>query len=83
MSALDAQKRAGTDASDSLSLGTGRPLTLRDDESVRHARLILAHPMASETDVRLVACVELLSYKSEPHAKTSEAAIDVSGSSRL
>ncbi|KAG7529494.1 hypothetical protein FFLO_05601 [Filobasidium floriforme] len=46
-----------------VSLGTGRPLMLRDDESVRNARQLLTHPMASETDVRLVACVELMSHK--------------------
>ncbi|KAJ9127764.1 hypothetical protein QFC24_000047 [Naganishia onofrii] len=46
-----------------LSLGTGRPLMLKDDESVRGARILLGHPMESETDVRLIACVELMNHK--------------------
>ncbi|KAJ9104788.1 hypothetical protein QFC19_003929 [Naganishia cerealis] len=46
-----------------LSLGTGRPLMLKDDESVRGARILLNHPMESETDVRLIACVELMNHK--------------------
>lgn len=55
---------------------------LKDDESVRGARVLLYvdclelrrkdltsrhrnHPMESETDVRLIACVELMDHKSK------------------
>jgi len=48
-----------------MSLGTGRPIVLRDENSIRHCRLLLTHPMASPTDVRLVAQVELIAQKSE------------------
>ena len=47
----------------SVSLGTGRPLLLQDDESVQKARLLLTHPMASETDLRLISCIELMAHK--------------------
>ena len=47
-----------------MSLGTGRPIILRDETSVRHCRLLLTHPMASPTDVRLVSLVELIAQKS-------------------
>ncbi|WVQ85715.1 hypothetical protein IAT38_007881 [Cryptococcus sp. DSM 104549] len=46
-----------------VSLGTGKPLLLRDDSSVRNARDLLAHPMASETDMRLIAGVELVNLR--------------------
>ncbi|KAG9050769.1 hypothetical protein FS837_002713 [Tulasnella sp. UAMH 9824] len=48
-----------------MSLGTGRPIILRDETSVRHCRLLLAHPMASPTDVRLVSLVELIAQKTQ------------------
>jgi len=47
-----------------MSLGTGRPIVLRDENSIRHCRVLLNHPMASPTDVRLVALVELIMQKS-------------------
>lgn len=47
-----------------MSLGTGRPIVLRDENSIRHCRLLLTHPMASPTDVRLIAQVELIAQKS-------------------
>lgn len=47
-----------------MSLGTGRPMVLRDESSIRHCRILLNHPMASATDVRLVAQVELIAQKS-------------------
>jgi hypothetical protein len=47
-----------------MSLGTGRPIVLRDENSIRHCRLLLSHPMASPTDVRLIAQVELIAQKS-------------------
>jgi len=46
-------------------LGTGRPIVLRDENSIRHCRLLLNHPMASPTDVRLVSQVELIAQKSK------------------
>ncbi|WRT65986.1 uncharacterized protein IL334_002937 [Kwoniella shivajii] len=46
-----------------VSLGTGKPLLLRDDSSVRGARVLLSHPMSSETDMRLVAGVELVNLR--------------------
>ncbi|KAH8828435.1 hypothetical protein DL96DRAFT_1603257 [Flagelloscypha sp. PMI_526] len=47
-----------------MSLGTGRPIVLRDETSIRHCRILLNHRMASPTDVRLVAQVELIGQKS-------------------
>ncbi|CAE6478008.1 unnamed protein product [Rhizoctonia solani] len=48
-----------------MSLGTGRPIILRDESSVRHCRLLLSHPMSSPTDVRLVSQIELISQKTQ------------------
>lgn len=48
-----------------MSLGTGRPIVLRDENSIRHCRVLLRHPMASPTDVRLVALVELIAQKTQ------------------
>ncbi|KAL0955830.1 hypothetical protein HGRIS_002032 [Hohenbuehelia grisea] len=48
-----------------MSLGTGRPIVLRDENSIRHCRLLLKHPMASPTDVRLVSLVELIAQKTQ------------------
>jgi len=47
-----------------MSLGTGRPIVLRDETSIRHCRVLLNHRMASPTDVRLVSQVELIAQKS-------------------
>ncbi|BEJ18183.1 hypothetical protein CspHIS471_0704600 [Cutaneotrichosporon sp. HIS471] len=46
-----------------LALGTGKPLLLRDDSSVRAARVLLNHPMASDTDASLVARVEMVNLR--------------------
>jgi hypothetical protein len=48
-----------------MSLGTGRPIVLRDESSIRHCRVLLRHKMASDTDVRLVSLVELVTQKSK------------------
>ncbi|CCM05451.1 uncharacterized protein FIBRA_07670 [Fibroporia radiculosa] len=48
-----------------MSLGTGRPIVLRDENSIKHCRLLLAHPMSSPTDVRLVSQVELIAQKTQ------------------
>ncbi|KDQ21520.1 hypothetical protein BOTBODRAFT_99872 [Botryobasidium botryosum FD-172 SS1] len=48
-----------------MSLGTGRPIILRDESSVKHCRILLTHPMASPTDVRLISQVELISQKTQ------------------
>ncbi|KAF7376147.1 Transcriptional activator of proteases prtT [Mycena sanguinolenta] len=48
-----------------MSLGTGRPIVLRDENSIRHCRILLSHPMASPTDVRLIAQVELIAQKTQ------------------
>lgn len=48
-----------------LSLGTGRPIILRDENTVRHCRLLLSHPLTSPTDIRLVSLVELIAHKSK------------------
>ncbi|KIY46211.1 hypothetical protein FISHEDRAFT_47934, partial [Fistulina hepatica ATCC 64428] len=48
-----------------MSLGTGRPIVLRDENSIRHCRILLNHSMASETDVRLIALVELIAQKTQ------------------
>ena len=47
-----------------MSLGTGRPIVLRDEISTRHCRLLLSHRFSSPTDVRLVALIELVAQKS-------------------
>ncbi|THH20434.1 hypothetical protein EUX98_g8589 [Antrodiella citrinella] len=48
-----------------MSLGTGRPIVLRDESSIRHCRLLLSHSMASPTDVRLISQVELIAQKTQ------------------
>ncbi|OJT06995.1 Transcriptional activator of proteases prtT [Trametes pubescens] len=48
-----------------MSLGTGRPIVLRDESSIRHCRVLLSHPMVSPTDVRLVSQVELIAQKTQ------------------
>ncbi|KII92405.1 hypothetical protein PLICRDRAFT_37183 [Plicaturopsis crispa FD-325 SS-3] len=48
-----------------MSLGTGRPIVLRDENSIRHCRVLLNHPMASPTDVRLISQVELIAQKTQ------------------
>ncbi len=48
-----------------MSLGTGKPIVLRDESSIRHCRVLLRHKMASDTDVRLVSLVELVTQKSK------------------
>jgi hypothetical protein len=47
-----------------MSLGTGRPIVLRDEHTIKHCRILLTHPMASLTDLRLVSQVELIAQKS-------------------
>jgi len=51
-----------------MSLGTGRPIVLRDENPIRHSRILLNHPMASPTDVRLIALVDLIAQKSVYHS---------------
>lgn len=48
-----------------MSLGTGRPIVLRDENTIRHCRVLLNHPMASPTDVRLISLVELIAHKTQ------------------
>lgn len=48
-----------------MSLGTGRPIVLRDEFSIKHCRVLLTHPMASYTDVRLISQVELIAQKTQ------------------
>ncbi|KAN0129203.1 hypothetical protein V8E53_012902 [Lactarius tabidus] len=48
-----------------MSLGTGRPIVLRDESSIRHCRVLLSHPMSSGTDVRLISLVELIAQKTQ------------------
>ncbi|KAL4078547.1 hypothetical protein V8B97DRAFT_1865873 [Scleroderma yunnanense] len=48
-----------------MSLGTGRPILLRDETSVQHCRALLTHPMTSPTDVRLISLVELIGQKTQ------------------
>ncbi|KAJ7630770.1 hypothetical protein FB45DRAFT_546145 [Roridomyces roridus] len=50
-----------------LSYGTGRPAVLKDDESIRHGRLLLQHPLAIEDDMRLVSTVELMAIRERIH----------------
>lgn len=46
-------------------LGNGRPILLREDESIANARFLLTHPMRSNTDVRLVAMLELVILRTD------------------
>ncbi|KAI0305541.1 hypothetical protein B0F90DRAFT_1808783 [Multifurca ochricompacta] len=48
-----------------MSLGTGRPIVLREESSIRHCRVLLSHPMSSRTDVRLISLVELIAQKTQ------------------
>ncbi|KIY64793.1 hypothetical protein CYLTODRAFT_424895 [Cylindrobasidium torrendii FP15055 ss-10] len=48
-----------------MNLRTGRPVVLRDESLVQHARILLSHSMVSPTDLRLVAQVELISQKAD------------------
>jgi hypothetical protein len=48
-----------------MSLGTGRPIILRDENCVRFGRVLLNHHMASPTDVRLISLVDLVAQKSK------------------
>ncbi|KAF9653826.1 hypothetical protein BDM02DRAFT_3086575 [Thelephora ganbajun] len=48
-----------------MSLGTGRPIILRDENYVRLSRVLLNHPMASPTDVRLISLVDLVAQKTQ------------------
>ncbi|THV06007.1 hypothetical protein K435DRAFT_773506 [Dendrothele bispora CBS 962.96] len=50
-----------------LSYGTGRPAVLKEDESIRHCRLLLQHPLAVEDDMRLVSTVELIMIRERIH----------------
>ena len=50
-----------------LSYGTGRPAVLKDDESIRDARLLVSHPLAIEDDMRLVSTVELIAIRERVH----------------
>ncbi|ELU42611.1 hypothetical protein AG1IA_03330 [Rhizoctonia solani AG-1 IA] len=43
-------KRSEAEERDLGGLGTGHPIILRDESSIRHCRLLLSHPMASPTD---------------------------------
>ncbi|KAG6336629.1 hypothetical protein ID866_2468 [Astraeus odoratus] len=48
-----------------MSLGTGRPILLRDETSVKCCRALLTHRMTSPTDVRLISQVELIGQKTQ------------------
>lgn len=48
-----------------MSLGTGRPILLRDESSIKHCRILLTHRMASPTDIRLISMVELIGQKTQ------------------
>lgn len=48
-----------------MSLGTGRPILLKDESSIRRCRTLLTHPMTSPSDLRLIAQIELIAQKSE------------------
>lgn len=50
-----------------MSYGTGRPAVLKDDESIKHCRLLLQHPLAIEDDMRLVSTVELMALRERVH----------------
>lgn len=54
-----------------LSYGTGRPVILKDDESIWQCRLLLQHPLAIEDDMRLVSTVELMAIRESINNKLS------------
>ena len=60
-----------------MSLGTGRPIVLRDESSIRHCRALLGRTMGSGTDVRLVSLVELIAQKSKAISQASGHAVDM------
>lgn len=59
--------RRSADAFLRLSYGTGRPAVLKDDESIRDARLLCGHPLSIEDDMRLVSTVELIAIRERVH----------------
>lgn len=46
-----------------MSYGTGRPPIVREDETIIRCREFLNHPLAIETDLRLIASVEIMSIR--------------------
>ena len=60
-----------------MSLGTGRPIVLRDESSIRHCRALLGRPMNSVTDVRLVSLVELIAQKSKTISQVFNHAVNL------
>ncbi|KAK0245668.1 hypothetical protein EDD85DRAFT_924755 [Armillaria nabsnona] len=54
-----------------LSYGTGRPAILKEDDSIRHARALLQHPLAIEDDMRLVSTLELMAIREKLHNSLS------------
>ncbi|TIC10731.1 hypothetical protein E3Q14_02644 [Wallemia mellicola] len=51
-----------------LSFGTGRTAFLRDDRgTLSHSRILLNHPLATPTDLRLISTMELLQIREKVH----------------
>lgn len=46
-----------------MSYGLGRPAIVREDATIHRARLLLDHPLALDSDARLIYAVELLSIR--------------------
>ncbi|KAL1405753.1 hypothetical protein Q8F55_007426 [Vanrija albida] len=56
-----------------MSYGAGRAAVVREDEGILRARELLAHPLALESDTRLVYAVELLALRAPLHVELSAA----------
>lgn len=50
-----------------MSYGMGRPAIVREDTTIHNARLLLDHPLALDSDMRLVYAVELLALRAPLH----------------
>lgn len=49
-----------------MAFNLGRPTLFAGDETIRHCKEFLDHPLSIETDSRIVAACELLSARGEP-----------------
>ncbi|CDZ97607.1 er-associated protein catabolism-related protein [Phaffia rhodozyma] len=50
-----------------MSYGTGRPPIVREDETILRCKEFLSHPLAVDTDWRLIASVEIMKIRAPLH----------------
>lgn len=48
-----------------MSFGNGRPPIIREDVTIHRCREFLNHPLAIETDWRLISTVEMMAIRCE------------------